>query len=172
MSDKPIDVLESYKQKIIDALAHSLEQNDRVASARLMQSVDVRIEAFATQFKFTILMEDYWKYVDGGRAKGAKMPPLNAMLKHIANRGIDYKRLMNYTKNKKGVIVKRGKPLSKDKALKQLAFLIGRKIKRTGIKPTHFVEEAFETGVIDDMARDISKALGREIALDLKFKSK
>lgn len=170
MPDKPIDILHSYKQKIIDALTESLEKNNRVASARLMQSVDVRITAFATNFEFVVLMEDYWRYVEEGRKKGAKMPPQLAMMKHVANRGIDYKRLMNFTKDKTGRIIPRKKPLTKDKALKTLAFLMGRKIKMTGIKPTHFIEEAFSTGIIDNMARDLSVALGREIALDLKFK--
>lgn len=170
MADTPRQILESYKQKVIDALTESLIANDRQASAKLLQSVDVKIKVFATNMEFVVVMEDYWKYVEYGRAKGKKMPPMDAMLKHIANRGVNYKSLQTMVKNKQGQLVKRKKPLPKDKALKTLAFLMGRKIKKTGIKATNFIEEAFESGVIDNLTRDLSKALAREIVLDLKFK--
>jgi len=169
MADSPRKILENYKQIIIDALAESLEKNNKIASAGLVQSIEVNIKAFATNMVIEVSMADYWKYVDGGRKKGSKQPPLNAMLKHIANRGIDYKKLQTMSKNSKGVLVKRKIPLTKEKALKTLAFLIGRKIKSTGIKPTNFVNEAMESGFMNDLTRDMSAALKREIVLDLKL---
>ena len=166
MQDSPRKILENYKQIIIDALADSLEKNDRIAQGLLVQSISINIRSFATNMVMEISMADYWKYVDGGRRKGSKMPPINAMLKHIANRGINYKGIQNSYRNKKGQLVKRKKPLAKEKALRTLAYLIGRSISKKGIKPTNFVDEAFDNNILDNMSRDLSTALGREILID------
>ena len=159
MQDSPRKILENYKQIIIDALADSLEKNDRIAQGLLVQSISINIRSFATNMVMEISMADYWKYVDGGRRKGSKMPPINAMLKHIAN---------SY-RNKKGQLVKRKKPLAKEKALRTLAYLIGRSISKKGIKPTNFVDEAFDNNILDNMSRDLSTALGREILIDFNL---
>jgi hypothetical protein len=169
MQDSPRKILENYKQIIIDALADSLEKNDRIAQGLLVQSISINIRSFATNMVMEISMADYWKYVDGGRKKGSKMPPINAMLKHIANRGINYKGIQNSYKNKRGQLVKRKKPLAKEKALRTLAYLIGRSISKKGIKPTNFVDEAFDNNILDNMSRDLSTALGREILIDFNL---
>jgi hypothetical protein len=169
MQDSPRKILENYKQIIIDALADSLEKNDRIAQGLLVQSISINIRSFATNMVMEISMADYWKYVDGGRKKGSKMPPINAMLKHIANRGINYKGIQNSYRNKKGQLVKRKKPLAKEKALRTLAYLIGRSISKKGIKPTNFVDEAFDNNILDNMSRDLSTALGREILIDFNL---
>ena len=169
MADSPRKILENYKQIIIDALADSLEKNDRIAQGLLVQSISINIRSFATNMVMEISMADYWKYVDGGRKKGSKMPPINAMLKHIANRGINYKGIQNSYRNKKGQLVKRKKPLAKEKALRTLAYLIGRSISKKGIKPTNFVDEAFDNNILDNMSKDLSTALGREILIDLNL---
>ena len=169
MQDSPRKILENYKQIIIHALADSLEKNDRIAQGLLVQSISINIRSFATNMVMEISMADYWKYVDGGRRKGSKMPPINAMLKHIANRGINYKGIQNSYRNKKGQLVKRKKPLAKEKALRTLAYLIGRSISKKGIKPTNFVDEAFDNNILDNMSRDLSTALGREILIDFNL---
>ena len=169
MADSPRKILENYKQIIIDAIADSLEKNDRIAKGLLVQSISINIRSFATNMVMEISMADYWKYVDGGRKKGSKMPPIDAMLKHIANRGINYKGIQNSYKNKKGQLVKRKKPLAKEKALRTLAYLIGRSISKKGIKPTNFVDEAFDNNILDNMSRDLSTALGREILIDFNL---
>jgi hypothetical protein len=169
MADSPRKILENYKQIIIDAIADSLEKNDRIAKGLLVQSISINIRSFATNMVMEISMADYWKYVDGGRKKGSKMPPIDAMLKHIANRGINYKGIQNSYRNKKGQLVKRKKPLAKEKALRTLAFLIGRSISKKGIKPTNFVDEAFDNNILDNMSKDLSTALGREILIDFNL---
>jgi hypothetical protein len=169
MADSPRQILENYKQIIIDAIADSLEKNDRIAKGLLVQSISINIRSFATNMVMEISMADYWKYVDGGRKKGSKMPPIDAMLKHIANRGINYKGIQNSYKNKKGQLVKRKKPLAKEKALRTLAYLIGRSISKKGIKPTNFVDEAFDNNILDNMSKDLSTALGREILIDFNL---
>ena len=91
------------------------------------------------------------------------------MLKHIANRGINYKGIQNNYRNTKGILVKRKKPLAKEKALRTLAYLIGRSISKKGIKPTNFVDEAFDNNILDNMSKELSTALGREILIDFNL---
>ena len=160
MQDSPRKILENYKQIILDALADSLEKNDRIAQGLLVQSISINIRSFATNMVMEISMADYWKYVDGGRKKGSKMPPIN---------GINYKGIQNNYRNTKGILVKRKKPLAKEKALRTLAYLIGRSISKKGIKPTNFVDEAFDNNILDNMSRDLSTALGREILIDFNL---
>jgi hypothetical protein len=90
------------------------------------------------------------------------------MLKHIANRGIDYRDMQNFYKNAKGLKVKRKKPMEKQKALKTLAFLIGRKVARKGIKPTHFADEVIESNLKKQMEIELSKSMGRMINVEIK----
>lgn len=174
MADSPRQVLENYKEKIIQAFIESLEKNDKVARGLLQQSIGVEIKAFATKFTIEVSMLKYWQWVDAGRKPGGKQPPMEAMLKHIADRGewqvSKVKSIQNTYKNKKGLVVRRKKPLAADKARRTLAFLIGRKIKKRGLKPTNFIAETLNTNVFIELQRDISEALGREIIIDLNLK--
>jgi hypothetical protein len=163
----PRDVLMIYSQKFIDALHKSLEKNERFASGLLWQSIKAPVKIMGQKVVMEITMNDYWKYVNDGRKAGSKQPPQDAMLKHIANRGIGYVDMQNYYKNKKGLKVKRKTPLSKDKALKTLSFLIGRKIKQKGIKPTHFADEVIESSLRLEMEKELSKSVGRLIKVEI-----
>ena len=53
--------------------------------------------------------------------------------------------------------------------MRTLAYLIGRSISKKGIKPTNFVDEAFDNNILDNMSRDLSTALGREILIDFNL---
>lgn len=167
MANTPYDVLRDYSQKFIDAIHKSLEKHDRFASGLLWQSVKAPVKIMGQKVVLEITMNDYWKYVNDGRQKGSKQPPSDSMLKHIANRGIGTKDLENYYKNKKGLKVKRKKPLSPEKARRTLAFLIGRKIKQRGIKPTHFMDEVIESNLVNEMEKELSKSVGRMIKVEI-----
>jgi hypothetical protein len=166
MANTPYEVLKSYEQKFIDAIQASLERNDRYASALLWQSVKAPVKIMGQKVVMEIKMLDYWRWVNDGRKKGSKQPPQQAMLKHIANRGISTKDIEQFYM-RKGLKVKRKTPLRKDKAQKTLAFLMGRKIKQKGIKPTRFFDEVLESNLIKDMQSELSKSVGRMIKVEL-----
>jgi hypothetical protein len=197
MADSPRKILENYKQIIIDALADSLEKNERVAQAMLRQSISINIRSFATNMVMEISMADYWKFVDKGvdgyerkvgspykYNKSGKPIPKEAMLKHIANRGITpsmsiskYRQLQRKKKSLKGKVstklLKRleNKIVKKNKKemLDSMAWAMGVNLKKKGIKPTNFVDEAFDNNILDNMSRDLSTALGREILIDFNL---
>lgn len=167
MANTPREVLQEYSQKFIDAFHKSIEKHDRLASGNLWQSVKAPVKVMGQKVILEIRMDEYWKWVNDGRAKGGKQPPTAALLKHIANRAMNYKDIQNYYKNKRGLKVKRTKPLTKEKSLKTLAFLIGRKIKKKGIKPTHFADEVIESSLINEMEKELSISVGRMIKVEL-----
>lgn len=166
----PYDILREYEQTITDALIKSLESNNKVASGVLAQSIEAKTKIFGQSISLQVYMNDYWKYVDGGRKKGSKQPPQDAMLKHIAVRGEWHAKkasdISKFYTNKKGLKVARKNPLPMDKARKSLAFLIGRSIKRKGIKPTNFVEEGI-VGIERQLEADLLEAVGRQIEVQL-----
>lgn len=171
IGETPYDILTKYRQIITDALIKSLENNDKVAQGLLVQSIEVKPpKIFGQSISLQVYMNDYWKYVDGGRKKGGKQPPQDAMLKHIAVRGEWHAKkasdISKFYTNKKGLKVARKNPLPMDKARKSLAFLIGRSIKRKGIKPTNFVEEGI-VGIERQLEADLLEAVGRQIEVQL-----
>ena len=165
------DIIIGYRQKFIEAFQSSLEKHDRNVPGTLWQSVNADIKVFGQKIVLEITMEDYWKYVEEGRKAGGKMPPLEPMLKHIADRGERWnpaaQNISKFTKNKKGLQVARKKPLDMNTARKTLAFLIGRSIKKHGIKPTHFASEVMDSILLDAFKKDISIAVGRNIKIEI-----
>lgn len=168
MANTPYDILKKYSEKFIDAIHTSIEKNDRLAKGLLWQSVKAPVKVMGQKVVMEITMNDYWKWVNDGRKAGSKQPPQSAMLDHIANRGISTKRIENFYKNKKGLQIKRKKPISPEKARKSLAFLMGRSIKKKGIKPTYFLDEVLESDLIKEMESELSKSVGRMITIEIK----
>lgn len=176
----PYQILEDYVDVIHDALVKSLEANDRYASASLAQSIEAKVKIFGQSISLQVFMNDYWKFVDRGvngtqrkRNSEYSFKKLNvdkkAMLKHIANRGINTKDLEKFYTNKKGLKVARKKPLEAQKARNTLAFLIGRKIASQGIEATNFVEEGI-AGIEKQLEKDLLEAVGRQIEVQITTK--
>ena len=172
----PREVIDSYRQKFIDALQDSLTKHDRVVKGGLFQSINATVKVYGQTITLSIIMVDYlrgvdyWRWVDEGRKAGGKQPPQAAMLKHIADRGERWNPVaqkISRFANKKGLEVLRKKPLSMDKARKTLAFLIGRSIKKHGIKPTHFASEVMEGNLIDLFTKDLTLSVGRNIKIEI-----
>lgn len=180
MANTPKEVLEEYGQKFVDAFRQSLINNDKFVSGGLSQSIiAMPVKIMGQTLIMEIRADEYFDYVNDGvngtqvnngspysfRKKNVNQ---NAMLQHIANRGINYRDMQNFYKNSKGLKVKRKKPMEKQKALKTLAFLIGRKVSKKGIKPTHFADEVIESNLKKQMEIELSKSMGRMINVEIK----
>lgn len=180
MANTPREVLEDYGQKFVDAFRESLLKHDKFVSGGLSQSIiAMPIKIMGQNLVMEIRADEYFDYVNEGvngtqvkngspysfRKKNVNQ---SAMLQHIANRGINYRDMQNFYKNAKGLKVKRKKPLEKQKALKTLAFLIGRKVSKRGIKPTHFADEVIESNLKKQMEIELSKSMGRMINVEIK----
>lgn len=180
MANTPRDILEDYGQKFVDAFRESLLKHDKFVSGNLSQSIiAMPVKVMGQKLTLEIRADEYFKFVNDGVSGtlnkyntpySFKKKNINksAMLKHIANRGIDYKWLQNYYTNLKGLKLKREKPLQKEKALSTLAFLIGRKVAKKGIRPTHFADDVIESNLKNEMEKALSKSIGRLITVELR----
>jgi uncharacterized short protein YbdD (DUF466 family) len=168
----PYQVLKEFEQHFINAIQKSIDENDRHARGGLWQSVKAQTKIYGQSVVMEVSMADYWKYVENGRRKGAKAPPQDAMLNFIRDRGIKVelsalrKKKISGVKSKK--IKKAYKQMSVQQKAKSLAFVLGQSIKRKGIKPTHFLAEALDGGVVEDFKKELFSALGREIQIEIK----
>ena len=155
----PRQVLESFEQKFIDAFHKSLEKHDRVSGGGLWQSVKAQTKVYGQKVTLEITMADYWKWVENGRKAGGKQPPIEPILKFIANRGLTLK--------SKGLDKKGKKGLNKQAQYRSLAFVIARSIKKRGIKATHFGKEVMESSLIAEMTASLLESVGREIKVSI-----
>ena len=124
--------LDAIATLVVDALKEALAEKkykygnppqgtklgNKIASGKLQNS----ISAVSNRDSISISMEDYGQYVQTGRRRGAKGVPISALLDWIRERNI--------------------KP--RDMTERQLAFAIQRNIKKFGIRPSNWFDNAID----------------------------
>jgi hypothetical protein len=116
--------------------------SDKVASGRLRNSVSVEVIPSEDRPIIRIFMEEYWMWVQSGRLPGKKSVPVDAIEQWIRQRGLT-------GRDKKGRFIKR----------RSFAFAIQTNIKKFGIRPSNFLDKAFNLLETDQRILD---ALGQE----------
>lgn len=106
-------------QEYIKALTLELIRADKKSTGVLINSLSYQVIEKADEYILQISSADYLKYFDGGRRKGAKPPPVKAILPWVKARGIRF-----------------------GKTDEQTAFIVARGISKNGIKPTKDLEKA------------------------------
>lgn len=130
----------------------------KVASGKLMRSIDYKVVKQAEKYLLKISAADYLKYVDAGRAPG-KMPPVNKIIKWTKQRGIQFSGLSQ----------------------KQTGWVIAMSIKKKGIKPTNIIDNAKKQVIVktkslrlsdkdkqiilDEIARDLASFSNSQITI-------
>ena len=66
-------VLEDFAKDIRDRYRDVLEQNDNVASRKLIDSIKTQVVVGDNAYEVTMTLEHYWKYVEEG-VKGLSNP--------------------------------------------------------------------------------------------------
>lgn len=130
-------VLEATGSNLVNRIVRILGSNNKVASGRLINSVEYIIGEKEGQLFLELLMEDYWIYVDRGRKPG-KFAPISA--------------LKSWTRYK-------GLPES-------AAWAINWKIKREGIKALPFLEQAISQ-IEEEFSKSLEEKWGSEIGKEL-----
>lgn len=113
----------------------------KVASGRLVQSINYRLQPLATGIQIQLLSEDYLKYVDKGRRPGT-YPPIQAIQRWTSLKGIP----------------------------KGAAWGIRQNIYKYGIKPTNVISKAlkiietsrdanrkYEQRMVDNIVKQLEK---------------
>ncbi len=105
----------------IETLIKNLLLLDKVASGRLLKSLDFFVVETLNGCLLTIVYDQHMIYVDQGRRPG-KFPPPDAIKKWMKDKNIHSDSMTD----------------------DQLAFLIGRKIAKEGIKPTDVLKDTYD----------------------------
>lgn len=114
------DVVETYKRLLI--------KDGKDPNGNLVRSLEpVEIDFTNGDYEGNISIAEYWKYVEYGRRPG-KFPPPDAILSWVKTRKI----------------IPRANKGLKPPTEKQMAFLVGRKISREGIKKGTQMEQAVD----------------------------
>lgn len=108
-------VLKEYGEEVAQFYKKKLISDNKKATGDLINSVKSQIEIAGEKYIVELELADYWKYVESGAKP--HWPPVNKIIKWIKDKPI-------IPREVKGI-----KPTTE-----QLAFLIGRKISRDGIK--------------------------------------
>lgn len=102
--------------------------HNRIASGDLLNSVEYVIDRDGYTYTVSLMLKDYWYFVENGR-KAGKMPPMDAILSWI----------------KAKPVLPRPNAEGKLPTPQQLAFLIARKIGEEGTEGTQDLRKATDT---------------------------
>lgn len=136
--------VDKFGADFISELAKQLIIADKVASGKLLRSLNYQVVEVLENLLIRINAEDYLQYVDKGRRPG-KQPPISPIIKWMDVRKIK-------GRDKKGRFIKK----------EQAAFLIARAIGKKGIKPTNVIKKS-----IDNILRSKKEALSKAAASDI-----
>ena len=102
--------------------------HNRIASGDLLNSVEYVIDRDGYTYTVSLMLKDYWYFVENGR-KAGKWPPMDAILSWI----------------KAKPVLPRPNAKGKLPTPQQLAFLIARKIGKEGTEGTQDLRKATDT---------------------------
>lgn len=119
-------ILNEYAQTVVNKYKQKLTKDGHIASGKLINSISYDVVFNNQQFNVNINLEPYYIYIENGRKPG-KFPPPSSIEMWIKN-----KRIVPRATN------------GKLPTEKQLAFLIGRKIAKEGIKPGNQLHDTIE----------------------------
>jgi hypothetical protein len=153
-----------------------LKYGGRKRTSKLWASVSDTVSYGGGKLTFALTMNDYWAVVNDGRRKAPVSKEGQEKLK--AWSGISglaekirlsdlAKRKENQTKSK----LKKKKSLKKmpfDRAQKQAAFLVARKLKNKVIEPTHFFDEVIKDGRLKELETKLTDLIKTDIIFEIR----
>lgn len=140
--DGILRIVQNWGNELIKQLQNNLLKNKTNASSGLSQSIEPRITQPPGGYNLSIIMEDYWFYVENGR-KAGKMPPVQNIFEWI--------------RNKRTIQVESiSKSADRIAATRSLAYVIARKIGREGTKKQPFAVPALQQVTTEILAKRIS----------------
>lgn len=171
------EVLHQFGQKALDLLRDQIDKKNITASASLRQSIKFETRILGDVFSFQLSLNDYYKWVDEGRGpsknqgKGGKTL-VQFLEEWITKKGIKVdiaparSKQIKSLRNKK---VRKGlKQMSIEKKRRSMAFAMARKIHKYGTKPTRFYSSIINEDAINDLKRGLSKALKRDVVIEIR----
>lgn len=144
---RTIEVLNEYAQAWANAYKAELIAEGKRATGELINSVRGEVVIQNDTYSAVLNVADYYKYVEWGRKRGGKMPPISAILKWV---------------RVKPVIARPNTLTGRVPTQQQLAWAIAKSIQQNGIEPTYSLREtnnatfnAFEQRLKDALTADL-----------------
>ena len=138
-------VLQDYAKEAEEVYKYQISLGGKNASRKLTDTIKSNVVVGDQAYEVTLTLQEYWKYIESGRAPG-KFPPVKALLDWISVKPI----------------IPRPDANGRIPSQKSLAFLIGRSISENGTEGTHDLEKTKE-GVIPWYKQRIAAALGHDM---------
>lgn len=136
-------IIQNWGNEFIKQLQNNLLKNKSNASSSLSQSITPEVKTQQKGYNLSIMMEDYWFYVEEGRRSG-KTPPIKNIYEWIQNKREIQSKFIS-------------KSTDRIAATKSLAYVIARKIGREGTRAKPFVSPALKQVTTQTLANRISK---------------
>lgn len=122
-------VLKEVGHDAVERYRYQLSLGDKVASRKLIDSVNMQVKKDGADYEVILNLEDYWKYIEGG-SKGTEESPSGAVYPaHLPPVGV----IRSWISVKP--ILPRPDITGKIPSPQSLAYLISRAILRRGIEP-------------------------------------
>lgn len=135
--------LELFAEEFINTYQDELIDADAIASGKLFNTLESNIIINDAEYKVELRIQEYWKYIEYGRAPG-RLPPTNAILDWIR-----IKPVIPHEIN------------GKIPTEQQLAFLTGRKPRPLMENTKSAVISKYEHVIMDALAEDIYAHVSR-----------
>lgn len=143
-------VLQEYAKEAEEIYKYQIALGGKNASRQLTDTIKSKVVVGSHAYEVTLSLQEYWKYIEYGRAPG-KFPPVKALLDWISVKPV----------------IPRPDDHGRIPTPNQLSFLIGRKIKEEGIKPFPALETTKEE--LDKIYHErLSAALGHDVTLYIR----
>lgn len=152
-------VLEKWGIRTVQNMKNVLANNRKVNTGRLYNSIQYVLDTINNTF--TITMISYGKFVDSGRRRGAKFPPINVIKEWLSKTPHGRSFLQGF----KGTGVHKSNKIQR---INSAAFLIARSISQRGIKPVRFLNRESKIKNVTNVYGSFKTDLGKAIATDLK----
>lgn len=167
-------ILQRYAQSAIDAMKRNMVKYN-IDPQNLYQAITYDVKILGRNYQMTISLPSYYVYVDKG-VKGWQQIPQGAGNSpyQFKNNGksIPFAPLYKWAFKKKGLFSvrksRKGKSINTLTALKSFVFMMGRSIKRKGLRARPFFTEATDQKFRDSLALELRQTLKKDIIVTFK----
>ncbi len=163
------NTLKIFADNVVGKSKNNLRRKNKVASSRLLDSIDSDLKVHPNSFSLSFEMEDYWQFVDYGvkGVGGTKADGTQWKKKRVTNNKFKYKSKrppifpeLNSWTIRKGIAPRdKGGRFTKRRGL---LFAISNSIFHTGLETTSFFTKPFE-----DEFKDLPDELIEAYSLDM-----
>lgn len=175
--DKIEDLLTEFGKQLVIDTQKSLKskQRDSSLNSRLSTSINPQTTYESGKIVFRLTMNDYWDAVNSGRdptSKGGDGALRRNLIRWIKTRKLKVeisKRKEEKAKTLKNKKVKKSyKKQTYETAVKNLAFVIARKIHKDGYEGNYFFDEVINDGRIEKLQSEITELVKDDIIIEIR----